>query len=150
MPTQPKPAPKHEVEELLLGLFGWLRVEGCTVATVPIRAKREIYSALRANELQGAAEIIAAGFLVALDTWLHLAAPELRRRGGPTAVRVASEAEERQRDEALDLLRALSMNRFIVSRHPKRRVAGRHGACDRNRAVLRARIARSGTAGNWA
>ncbi|HEY2409976.1 MAG TPA: hypothetical protein VGI10_28430 [Polyangiaceae bacterium] len=80
---------------------------------MPIRAKREIYSALRANELQGAAEIIAAGFLVALDTWLHLAAPELRRRGGPTAVRIASEAEERQRDEALALLRGLSMKRLI-------------------------------------
>lgn len=112
MPTQPKPPPKHEVEELLLGLFGWLRAAGCTDAARPIRAKREIHGALRAHKLHGAAQIIGAGFLVALDTWLHLAAPELRHRAGPRADRLSSEADERRRAEALSLLQALSADRL--------------------------------------
>lgn len=112
MPTQPKPPPRHEVEEVLLGLFEWLREARCTEAALPIRAKREIYGALRTHKLHGAARVIGAGFLVALDTWIHLAAPELRHRGGLSADRLGSEADERRRTEALSLLHALSADRL--------------------------------------
>lgn len=112
MPTQPKPPPRHEVEEVLLGLFGWLRATGCTEAARPIRAKREIYGALRSHKLHGAAQVIGVGFLVALDTWIHLAAPELRHRGGPSADRLGSETDERRRAEVLSFLQALSLDRL--------------------------------------
>lgn len=121
LPTQPKPPPEREVEELLLGLFGWLRENRCTCTTakVPARAKREIHAALSARRLSGPAKTVGAGFLVALDTWFHLAAPELRRRAERSATRantttpVLSDDDARRRDEAIGLLRSLSSVRLL-------------------------------------
>jgi len=45
---------------------------------------------------------------------------------------------------------ALAAEAAHVGRHPNRRVAGRHGGRDQNRALLSARFARAGTAENWA
>lgn len=118
LPTEPKPPPQREVEDLLMGLFGWLRDQGFTTARVPARAKREIHAALSARRLTGSAETVGAGFLVALDTWFHLAAPELRRRAERSATRgnsnalVPSEDDAKRRDEAIGLLRSLSLERL--------------------------------------
>jgi hypothetical protein len=101
-----------------MGLFGWLRDQGFTTARAPARAKREIHAALSARRLTGSAETVGAGFLVALDTWFHLAAPELRRRAERSAARgnsnafAPSEDDAKRRDEAIGLLRSLSIERF--------------------------------------
>lgn len=146
MPTPPKPPPQREVEELLLGLFGWLRAHECTAATVPARAKREILGALKTRALKGPAGAVGAGFLVALDTWLYLSSPELRRRAASSqepgaASFLHAEADEEQRAEAIGLLRALSPDRLLalietIAAADAGRL-GRHGASPEKRAAVR-------------
>jgi hypothetical protein len=148
VPTQPKPPPQREVEELLLGLFGWLRANELTSAAVPARAKREILGALKARALKGPAAAVGAGFLVALDTWLNLSSPELRRRAASSqSAGVASflhaEADEEQRGEAIGLLRALAPDRLralieTIAAADAERLT-RHGASAEKRAALRRR-----------
>lgn len=71
MPTAAKPPPEHDVAQLVLGLFRWLRDKGHTTATVPGRARKGIATALARGTLNGLAKTMATAFLVATMPYWH-------------------------------------------------------------------------------
>lgn len=118
MPTAAKPPPEHDVAQLVLGLFIWLRDQGHTTATVPGRARRGIATALAQGALNGLAKTMATAFLVALDTWIYTATPlmqEKHQRGAKKELAITLTnwlREDESRSDAIRILQAFPLARF--------------------------------------
>lgn len=118
MPTTAKPPPEHDVAQLVLGLFRWLRDNGHTTATVPGRARRGIATALAEGTLDGLSKTMATAFLVALDTWIHTATPLMQEKHHRSAKKELAATltnwlrDDESRSEAIRILQAFPLSRF--------------------------------------
>lgn len=118
MPTAAKPPPEHDVAQLVLGLFRWLRDKGHTTATVPGRARKGIATALAQGTLDGLAKTMATAFLVALDTWIHTATPLMQEKHQRSTKKALTSTltnwlrDDESRSEAIRILQAFPLARF--------------------------------------